>query len=107
MKIFVIHLVKNSLKIPKVKWGLFDDDNVEGQFYRCSCGCRTITLDAIKCQSFHKRFFCLLHEVYHYIFDLFPEKIGSFLDFCLDITHGNSPELIYEEVDECFVLYTW
>lgn len=97
------------MNLPKVTWAIFQDNKVLGMYYRCECGCKNITLDAIKLQSFLRRFLCLTHETIHSIFDAcLPCPLDIFCDRMLDITDGNSPELIYEKDREDFlVLYEW
>ena len=97
-----------TMNLPKVKWGIFEDNYVLGMFYRCECGCRNIILDVIKLQSFSKRFLCLVHEVAHAVFDIFlPYPVQHLCDNVIDIT-GGSPELLHNDEREDYqVLYEW
>jgi hypothetical protein len=100
MKAFVIHIVRN---LPHLKWGIFQHPKMEGMF--CPC-CKDIILDVINEQSFLSRFHVIIHELSHYFFHFCPEKLYHLFNFCIDITDGGRPELIYgiDEVDECTVM---
>ena len=97
------------LKFPKVKWVLFQDDIINGQYYRCECGCKNILLDALNMNSIRQYLHTFPHEVAHSIFDLFPTKLTNWLDYLMDITHGHQ-SLLMHGVNECsndIVIYEW
>ena len=95
--------------LPKIKWVLFQDDRVRGQFFQCGCGCKTIHLDALNLDTIRQSFLTRTHETIHALFALLPFNLSERLDFCLDITWGNQADALITH-SECLgdeIIYEW
>jgi hypothetical protein len=95
------------MRIPKVKWVVIQDNDTLAIYYPCSCGGKTIMLDCIKLQSFYHRLDAFTHEMVHWVFDFFPDKIYEFLSKIIDATHGNQPSVLTKEEEDSIILYVW
>jgi hypothetical protein len=95
--------------LPKVRWVLFQDDRVRGQFFHCDCGCKNIQLDVINQECNKQRFLSTCHETIHFFFDLLPRKLSDLLDFFLDITWGNQADVLITKEGDLgdVILYEW
>ena len=82
--------------MPKVRYGIFECDNIEGLYAPRN---RVITLDIINEQRYFKRFMCLTHEVLHHFFNYMPRKFYTLFSKWLDILDSN-----YDEDDSPVVI---
>jgi hypothetical protein len=102
MKVSVIQSAISFLRIPKVKWVIFQDET-----HGLYCPHKyEILLDAILNHNV-TLFSTLWHESLHHIFNYLPARLYDLLSFYLDITDGNAPELLYETQPPTVVLYTF
>lgn len=101
MKTYVIQAVRNLVKIPHLKWVIFQVDKTEALF--CPC-CKDILIDVLNEQSSLHRLRCLVHELTHYLFSFLPEQLYHTFSKYLDVTDGNRPFLLYEDDDDSMVV---
>lgn len=97
-----------NMRLPTIRYGIFDDAKMLGEYWRCDCGCENITLDAVNLQGFYHRLRCLMHELHHYLFNWLPYPLDAHMDRILDIVDGGRPELLYDvKCHKYRTLYVW